>query len=857
MFNIERMEQHEFTYGNKQLTMLKFTNEEWVPLLSDKFDPTTDKRIYQYLGRANSPNNVRCLIDDSSVDFLLINAGGGSIDKHDAIIDCPKNILLPFTQYYSRIDRDKVIFDVQTNGYSGADLVSHIYFEAGQMHMLFNHFELTNTDTTMSYNHGERMLTITLQWEQKNKFQIFIHGYDLTQLSFRLFNKRKHMIVPRIPAEGDDSDAAAPIYYEVFAMCSQESYQNLIANIDDECIAETVRFYAELPLLITIQFNDSRRHDSLIIGSPHSDIIQFTDNIKFGQGRNGNDVYSVNADNDNAVHEVVILNYADDNVLDFVSMQTEISRTFTRRNNSLVVGRVEVRDFFISSEYQHIAFADSESRQYFPLTSTFEMTPFISPTVQQNAFFFDATFNHSNIVLHGGNGDANYEMYRDNDDLLILQQRADNVSCIITIANFYIDGELWSNVTWIMYYDNGTLVHRYGFIFDRMNYIIDYKTKLRQDYDAMFIDFKFRPGISVALLDKQDNDRILVMQMDQRISAQRIDINQRRPNSPDNVHVIFIDNQFDQQFRVANWDYKPNRISIIELAMTVEHFEPVMVRGFNRFDANQTAEMQSMLHLAGDTYDLLPTITPLTMVGVKCIISNASLSGGEVNSFKCLGFKSLDEQVQFVNKYCAPDTYKWFKGNTTMEQIRTTIKFLRNQLTLQHAFENSDDNNCEPFFLSVFASDFVVDPSKLDLFTAINDTNKFKELIEKGADPRIQTNDTFHRTVLHMAAVGGNFELITFIVSRQLVDINAYDSEDVSALNIIFNDLNSRCGTDVVDKNCFSSVEVTNLLKIAEYLLSQSATVKTPLKVANIVNLICTYVCQLYPNIQTFADNLM
>ncbi|KAG4068585.1 hypothetical protein HA402_004926 [Bradysia odoriphaga] len=864
MTNVERTPEILFTYGKKTFAMVQIPEGDSPSMLVDVFDPAEDKRIYHYLARSHSPNVVKCLSDSASFDFLLLHTGGGNQDTHDTIIDCPRVVLSPFTTYMSsEMSPPKIILDVQTKGYEGEDLVSHINVGTGEIHLLFNQFELTSKDTTMSYNHAERTMTIAVKFqytmEQANKFQLLIHGYDLTQLSFRLFNRNQHMIVPRIPEIGDDTDPAAPIPYEVFAMCSQASYQNLITNNDDECIAKTISLYQDLPLLITVQFNDSQHHDSLIVGSPHSDIIRFTDHIKFGSGRNGNDMYSVKTDIDNAL---VILNYADDNALDFVAMQTEIPRALTRQNNSLVVGNVEVRDFFVSLQYQHIVFIDGDLKQYFPVTSTYEMTPFLGATLQQNAFFLDASFNYSHIVLHNGNDDADYEMYRDNDDLLIVQQRSDNISCVITIGNFYMEPDIWSNVTWMMYYDNGTLTERYGFIFDRFNDIIDYKTKLQQDYGGIFAETRFTAGISVALMgnlgtgnEDPDSDafHINVIKIYESISAQNIEVKEEKDGNG-MTQLVLTDKQSDAQFRIMNWGFKPNRISIIALPTNVEHFEPVTIRGLGRFDSNQAVEIQSLVHLAAENYDLLPSTTPLTMVGAKCIISNATLSGGEVGSFKCLGFQSLDEQVKFVNKYCVPDTYDSFKTGTTVSQIRTTVKFLRNNIVLQHVFENSENDACEAVLLKVYASDFVVNPNKLDLFTAIDDINKFKEMIESGADPRQLTDDEFHRNVLHMAAISENFELIKFIVERRLVDINAYDSEDLSALHIVLNRVYSRCGTDIIDKSCFNRSDVVDLLNIADYLLSKSATVKTPLKVATVVDLICTYVCDKYPNIQRFGD---
>lgn len=825
--------------------MQQFTStaDEWFEWLSDSFDPNTDSRSYHYIGRTNVTNKVVCTMDTIVADFLLINTGGGTKRFHDYVANCPKVILSPFTTSFSQLDLEKVIFDVRTNGYTGTDLISHIFFEKGQIQILFNEFELTSFDTTMKYSCSEKNLLISLQWGS-NTFQISIHGYDSTETKIILFNKKQHMIIPKI---SPDSDFGTPITsFEVFVMCSQISYQNLISNAHDECIADIIYSDKTFKLLTTIQFKDSQINDTFVVGSPYSDIIRIHDSIKFARGRNGNDFYYVHKD-------AIIFNNADDNALDIVMMSTKIPRTFSRRFNSLLVLNVEIRDFFDSLDNQHVIFIDNEMKHFFPLDYTYEMTPFIQATPHQNAFSLDTSFDYSYIVLHDGTGDADYEMYRDNDDLLILQQhqRYDNkISFVITIENFYIDIEKWSNVTWIMYYDNGTLNYRYDFIFGNGNNIIEYKTKLKQDYLDIFVEYIFNSTSSDSILVEK-SDRIGILNIDQTISIKNIEITQ----TPDE-HLVFIDHKSEKTFKIRNWNSVLNRISIIELPVSIEHFDAITIRDLNRFDLNQIAEMQRLLNLAGESYELLQEITPLTEVGVKCIVSNASLSDGEINSHKCLGFNSLDEQVKFVNKYCELETLEWFKINTTIDQIRSTITFLKNNLVLSHVFESDKDNNCEPFLLSIYASKFVVnDPNRLgiDLFAAVNNTNKFKELIQIGANPMILTNDSFARNILHMTALAENYDLVKFIVSHRLVDINAVDLQDKTALYYVFKRISYHCERDIIDKNCFKRDDVRNLSEIAEYLLSNSGTVKRRHEISEIAIMLCIYTS--HSNIQIFCDD--
>lgn len=291
--------------------------------------------------------------------------------------------------------------------------------------------------------------------------------------------------------------------------------------------------------------------------------------------------------------------------------------------------------------------------------------------------------------------------------------------------------------------------------------------------------------------------------------------------------------------------------------MDIEHFESVTICGLNRFELNQIIEINKLIKIATTNYELLNEITPLTLVGIKCIISNASFIDGEVNSYKCFGFESLDEQVKFTNKYCEVDMLKWFKNETTIDQIRSTITFLRNNLILQHIFENHTNNICEPFFLSVYASKFIVDRKQLsiELLDAAHNTEKFKELIEKGADPCIRSNDSFERNILHMATLVENLDLVKFIVNHRLVDINAVDSDDKTPLYYIFKRLKHHCDKDIIIANCFKKSDLRNLMEIADFILSKSGKIKRSYDMVNIANLISIYASN-YQYIVNFSDEL-
>lgn len=813
--------------------------KNWFLWLQDNFYPAVDTRTYHYIGRRNVKSYVNCMIDSTSVDFLLINSGGGTKTSYDYIIDCPKVILSPFTNFSSTEINDKVVFDVRTNGYVGEDLHSIVQYDMSTIHFLFSEFKLTASDAKFTYDSHQKLMIMQLQWEN-NRFQIDMHGFGVNTTAMRLFNKRNDMIIPRV-SENHTPDT--PIAFEAIAMCPQTSYTNLADGGFDRCIGDIRAFYATSNYLLTIQFNTTEHH-SFAVGTNQSDLIRFDDHIRFAAGAGGHDIYYVHEGVD-----ALIMNEAEDNALDYVVMPASVPRIFSRISDSLLVSNVECREFFVATRHQHLIFVDNETNQFFPLELTYEMTPFIQATHQRNAFVLDETFDHDYIIIHDGQGGAAYEKYRRKDDLVILRASDDaGTSFVLTIAKFYADIEKWSNVTWMMYHDNGTLNVRYDFIFDQSN-IIDYQTKLDQDFHDIFIEYLFSSSTSGTIRSPATPDRISVLHIDRAISSQNIRISQR-----DNRHLVLSDSVSHQTLEIQDWATPSKRISIIELSMSSEHLELVSIRGLSRFRLNQAAEMEALLRLAGESKQLLQAFTSLNLVGIKCIISVARLDAGAVDTYSCLGFDTLDDQVRFVNKYCVSPGSNTF---STLNQSRAALKFLQNAVVPRHA--NDSHNNCDEFFASVYQHQIVVDPDLLDarLLAAVNYASTFHDLIRYGANPQARSDDSLARSVLHMAALAANLKTIKYIVSHRLVDINVADAQGDTALQYIFDRIHSSCSAgQSLNVRCFHNRKVHNLLEIASYLLSEMGTVNDRDRTRRIVNFIRRHASE-YKDIRDFADSGM
>lgn len=685
IFHSEIEESHCYFYVRSNRIEMQHHRQKSTPkirpYIRDSFDLKTDNRSYHYIGKSNSPNTVYCFMSNLT-DLLLINTGGGTKDKYDLVDDCRRVIISPYTNVYSRTDHGITIVDVQTNGYDGSELQSVIHFQGGQIHIYFREFELISPNTSITYIYNEVTLSISLHWKGNNKFTVLVRDFDLTTTEINLFDKYHRMIMPKISPNGEG--VVTVNSFESNVLCPRESLKHLLSNQDDSCIANIIHQSDDFNVLTTVHFKDDSGQNSFIIGSRFSDIIYFHDNIKFAKGFGGRDVYYVNENK-----ESIIFNYDENTELDYV-MMAQVPRTFSIQNDAIVVGQINVRDFRKSFEYQHIVFVDHQMNMFFPLEITYEMIPFIEMTPQRNAFLLDSNYSYSYIVLYENQSHTDYEIYRDDDNLLILMRYSPEESFIITIEHFYLHIEKWFNVVWLVYYDNGTLDVRDDFIFSE-NDIIEYKTKLQEDYESLFDEFFFN-STNVSISRKND-DKIGILLNSEDILPKNIRVSQIGQNM-----LVLLDRKSNQTIQIDNWPTKQKRISIVEFLNNMHSKESVIIRNFDRFNLTDIREMQAIFDRAGENMDLLHRISPLTVVGVKCKFSITVLENHNIDAFECMGFNSLDDQIRFVNKYCEEDTLKMFDGTIRENQIHNYLVVQRNNIILQHSYDTDMAGYCEPYF---------------------------------------------------------------------------------------------------------------------------------------------------------------
>lgn len=684
-----------FTYsrGHLQGKMVRYQEQDTI---NDFFDDETDSRNYYYIGKRTVSDTVKCNMKEAT-DRLTIDTGGGNREtyysgdkpiehygEYDQIMYCPNIILSPFTSVHSNSKYKHLIF-VKTNGFEGTDLRSVITLTKGTMNIYFTEFELVNGDTDMTYFSVEKELHITMKF-RRNKFLLVIDNYFYpdSKDSIFLFNKLKHNVIPnfQIPEGKTRGDIKS---FELNIVCPNESKNNLLKNQYDKCtdIDSTSK---ELKILTTVQFQNE---ENVIIGSDFSDVIIFHQNTIYAKGREDRDIYVMN--DHTRVKEVIVHNYALDNILDIVIMP-EIPMTFVKRNKSIFIQSnattIEIRDFLDSIHNQHLIFSNSEEL-FIPVESTGRFAPFIQATATRNEFVLQSTFQYSEIVIEALI--SNTEIYRDGKDWLILSIDPKNPLKIV-IPDYHANWEKWNKVVWFLY-NNGTIKKYNNFIFKYMD-VLDYKEKQKHDYREIVEEYVRDFSVSNVIEHNHLNyrkKRIGFLIID-KVSPKNIKLSKKGHD------LILTDKKSKNSITIKAWSQKGlYRITHIEFT---EPLESITIRGLDRFDLQQVHTMQSLIDRAGKNFDIQNKYVPLTSIGVKCIVAKRNFT------YACTGFTFINEQIQFTKKYCGNDTLQLFKEHSSIDQIKAFIEKMQNDVIL-HGYNQTISQECEPIYDSIFTSEYL------------------------------------------------------------------------------------------------------------------------------------------------------
>lgn len=106
-----------------------------------------------------------------------------------------------------------------------------------------------------------------------------------------------------------------------------------------------------------------------------------------------------------------------------------------------------------------------------------------------------------------------------------------------------------------------------------------------------------------------------------------------------------------------------------------------------------------------------------------------------------------------------------------------------------------------------------------------NDVLKLRKLLYEGADINSKSNDSYKKSLLHIAVESRNLDSLKFIVDQK-VDVNSTDAFGETPLHYAFKKMSDICDQDQVYYSCAQDPNIFKYLDIMEYLISKSANLK-------------------------------
>lgn len=807
-------------FGEQKLFVLDIFEEHWTSR-------------YHYLGKPYHADKVSCV--DEGCGITTVNTGGGAENNYDRVIYCTNAIMSPFTEIYSNSPRDHTIY-VKTNGYNGTNLNSKINIQFGQITILFTEFDLI-TDTIFVYEHKNDVLRINLYFENSN-FTISISNFKSEGRLGEIFFLNKYQQYMRFKfSESSEKSETEITTFERHAKCPEDLLNNLQNCIDQ------IKIPDRLKILSIFEVENSGK---FIVGSKYNDVIAFDDKTTYAKGGEGSDIYIVGDNN------VTIVNYAYDEKLDFLVM-SKVPNSYSINEKNMLIpthnGKlITIEFFFVSSENQHIAFKDNNDIIYIPLRNKNKIVQFIHATPNQNVFVLHQFKYDTEIVIDAKRADL--QLFKKNSDLLIMRDETNPM--VIEIKNYFLIANIHQNTQWYLYNNNQFV----EFILEDA-LITDYDDKIKNDYLANFqeyqIDFK-----STRLSINFNNDRRIGVLIFQNVLPNTIKVMQN------NNSLVFHDTKSNNKIEIPNWDiYESHRISNVEFS---DALETITINQIDRFKLNQISEMQNLFDVAANNYYLQSQFAPSTSIGVKFLITINGLIN-EISTFRCIGLNSIDQHKMFFNTYFDTEQLEALKKDANTEEIKAVLHTLKNSIIL-NGYNQFIVDFCNLQIDAVLTSEYLSlklakkkDTNELnaELFLTENYSNvtNISRLLYEGANVTAKSNDSFHRTLLHVAVLTGKLNVVQYVINQN-VDVNAMDKNNETPLYYVIMKIQEMCKpNDFVYCSVQDMKNADQFLKIADFLCSKSAQIyfKHIYKVNIFPDLY-----QLegeYPNLSQYAKNII
>ncbi|PWU15354.1 MAG: hypothetical protein C5B45_02665, partial [Chlamydiae bacterium] len=592
-------------------------------------------KMHHFIGKAKRRDEVNC----ADKENILIDCKGGKDHEHDIITNCKQAVIYRDTIVNCDDDGNYTFYVKPEAG--SASLAMH----RGRALVNFMETDLLDDCHNIRYSPEENTLTLEIKLAtNEQKFTLSISNFfdkKNTRVNAILLDKygsaiellmnegRIDAFILRIETKLEPFNRDISDWYRSFYQ-NKKGYQ--IYGITKNLKKEMIRPYS-------------------IFGSVKPDVISLKE-TGFAEGGEGGDIYSLFAEDiQEGLNFIEIDNKATDKKLDILYTEAILKETKVEGCNlKLYLSPnifIQIRDYFFHEEYRHLTFMNNKGERFIVLSvegekschKTIERTweisdvqpvqalPFYSATDSQS--FYRIPEEQQEIVIDAHLHDIS--LYRNYDDLLIVEDNIRKTPLIINVEGFYPK----KNTT-LYFYPEG----------DRLNLTevarlaLDYQELRKSVYEDSFKEYAVDLQVTSASIDHA-------------LKAPKKGIVLLQNSTPENIVITASNNDLilsnlNHTLILRDWHIPQNRIAVLKFGEEVE------VTGLDRFDLSQIAEITSQIHKA----DLKATIEQ-RLQGLNNKVLNAVLylliarnaENVVAGAHKCLGFDSVAKQQSFMVSY--------------------------------------------------------------------------------------------------------------------------------------------------------------------------------------------------------------
>lgn len=625
--------------------------------------------INWFIGRQGKREDIYC-----DKEIFVNSRGGYSNNEPDVLTGCKKAVISPYTKatggdgsYVFYIKPNNILeavgrseIDVSGNGtlvfpetavlkdcritYSTSNNTLSFKIPLGQNKILSN-----NTLFKMPLK-----IPLKIPFGQNQTFVLEVKNYlneDKTP-KFHLVDKYGSNIVPIIRKSVSKEDPAEIRSFFLNAEAEKETS----IEVWYERISQSHEDYQVLGVI-----EDKQSKHKRVFGDSETNIIDVSE-VVFAQGRNGSDVYLVDG---NSGANTVIDNYAEDRELDvlFIQQNSTMSVSVHKFGRNLLLQclsptgesvltellhrKIEVKNYFKDPSYQHLMISTNEGMLIpFKLEGRVHLVPFYHASNSQNVFFLSE--DSTEIVIDAKMEDT--EFYRNKGNLILIRDK-DGIPLTIIVKDFYFDPSKWQSVK--PYFWNKGEFSAFD-LSQKAAEAVSYEEKIESDYKEFFKDYEHDGTFSEEIAHNQRSENgtfVTITEDEQRIGVLILkDIPDLAYSGKD---LILFNKKVDHtNLTIKNWgDSKDHRISRVEFDLESGQ---IVINRLDRFDLSKegVASMQKLLSRASENSRIDKNLGASDIVNnFQCLITTYGLYKRN-NTYKCLGFLALEDQINFAKAYC-------------------------------------------------------------------------------------------------------------------------------------------------------------------------------------------------------------